>query len=119
MTSHLASRECVPCKGGVPPLREEELEAFSRQLDSGLQVVREHHLEKDYSFSTYRDAVEFVNRVAAIAEEQNHHPDILLGWRKVKVAVWTHKIDGLTESDFIFAAKAEAAYTAPLAITGR
>ena len=103
----LAEKECVPCKGGVPRLEGEELARVGRQLEPGWQVVNEHHLEKEYKFKDFRDALAFVNRVSELAEKQNHHPDIYLAWGKVKVTVWTHKIDGLTESDFILAAKAD------------
>jgi 4a-hydroxytetrahydrobiopterin dehydratase len=105
--SDLATKECVPCKGGVPPLAGKELDDLSRQLGGGWQVVDSHHLEKEYRFPNFVDALAFVNRVGALAEEQGHHPDIYLAWGKAKLTLWTHKIDGLTESDFVFAAKAD------------
>ena len=108
-TSELAKNACVPCKGGVPPLKGEGLAAMCETLGSEWELVEEHHLEKSYTFKGYAPAVAFTNAVAAIAEEQNHHPDIILSWGKVKVTIWTHKIDGLTESDFYFAAKVEEA----------
>ena len=100
----LAEKNCVPCRGGVPPLKGEELRKMQAQLP-GWQVVDEHHLSKTYLFSDFRTALDFVNRVGAVAEEQGHHPDLYLAWGKVEVKTWTHKIDGLTESDFILAAK--------------
>ena len=100
-------KECLPCKGGVPPLRGEELAELSEQLGGSWQVVDEHHLEKEYRFKDFRQALDFTNEVGEVAESQGHHPDIYLAWGKVKVDVWTHKIDGLTEADFIFAAKLE------------
>ena len=109
-TAELAKNTCVPCKGGVPPLKGEGLEAMREALGSGWELIEEHHLEKGYTFKGYAPAVAFTNAVAAIAEEQNHHPDIVLSWGKVKVTIWTHKIEGLTESDFYFAAKVEEAY---------
>ena len=109
--SDLASRECVPCRGGVPPLRGEEIENLIRELD-GWEVVREHHLRKNYAFKNFREALEFVNRVGELAEAQGHHPDILLAWGRVEITIWTHKIDGLTESDFVMAAKIEKAFKA-------
>ncbi len=109
-TAELASNVCIPCKGGVPPLKGEALTALHESLGSEWEVIEEHHLEKAYAFEGYAPAVAFTNAVAAIAEEQNHHPDIVLSWGKVKVTIWTHKIDGLTESDFYFAAKVEEAY---------
>lgn len=105
----LAAKTCVPCKGGVPPLKGDALFKLHDELDSGWQLIDEHHLEKEYKFKGYQPAVDFTNVVAGIAEQENHHPDILLGWGKVKVSIWTHKIDGLTESDFVFAAKVEEA----------
>ena len=105
--SELAKKECVPCRGGVPPVKGSELEALHRQLNEGWTVAEEHHLEKEYQFDDFRQALDFTSKVGEMAEEQNHHPDILLTWGKVKVTIWTHKIDGLTESDFVFAAKAD------------
>jgi 4a-hydroxytetrahydrobiopterin dehydratase len=105
--SELAKRQCVPCRGGVLPLRGAPLEALLEQLDPGWSVVKEHHLEKEYRFKDFADALAFVNRVGALAEEQQHHPDLVLTWGKARVAIWTHKIDGLTESDFVFAAKTD------------
>jgi len=104
----LAQRECVPCKGGVPPLKGEELNDLMAQLGNDWVLVDEHHLEKEYRFKNFRDALEFTNRVGELAEEVDHHPDIHLAWGMTKVVIWTHKIDGLTESDFVFAAKTEA-----------
>ncbi len=107
MASELARKECVPCKGGVPPLKGADLEDLQRRLGQGWQVIDEHHLEKEYKLGDWRGAVEFVNRISDLAEQQDHHPDIHLSYGKVKVQIWTHKIDGLTESDFVFAAKVE------------
>jgi 4a-hydroxytetrahydrobiopterin dehydratase len=105
--SDLASKECVPCKGGVPPLGEAQSQGLLRRLGGGWRVVDNHHLEKEYTFKGFRPALEFTMRVGELAEAQGHHPDIHLAWGKVKLTVWTHKIDGLTESDFVFAAKAD------------
>ena len=102
--SGLSSKDCVPCRGGVPPLQGEEIKRLLAQLN-GWEVVQEHHLKKNYSFADFAEALKFVNRVGELAEEQGHHPDICFGWGKVEVTIWTHKIDGLTESDFILAAK--------------
>lgn len=107
MASELARKECVPCKGGVPPLKGADLEDLQRRLGQGWQVIDEHHLEKEYKLGDWKGAVEFVNRISDLAEQQDHHPDIHLSYGKVKVQIWTHKIDGLTESDFVFAAKVE------------
>jgi len=104
--SELASKTCVPCKGGTPPLKGEELEGLRRQLP-GWEVVEEHHLRRRFRLENFRESLSFVNRVGALAEEQGHHPNIGFGWGYAEISVWTHKIDGLTESDFIFAAKVD------------
>jgi len=105
--SALAEKDCVPCKGGVPPLKGQELSKLKGQLKTDWQVVNEHHLEKEYKFKDFREALDFTNKVGELAEAQGHHPDIYLAWGKVKLTIWTHKIDGLTESDFVLAAKAD------------
>jgi 4a-hydroxytetrahydrobiopterin dehydratase len=102
--STLASKTCVPCKGDVPPLKGAELQKLESEVP-GWEVVNEHHLEKTYKFPDFAKALAFVNRIGELAEQQGHHPDIYLSWGKVGVKTWTHKIDGLTESDFILAAK--------------
>jgi len=101
---NLAAKHCVPCRGGVPPLKGEELEKLKPQVP-GWQVVDGQHLTKTYTFPDFRTGLEFVNQVGAIAEAEGHHPDLFLSWGQVEVKTWTHKIDGLTESDFILAAK--------------
>lgn len=106
----LASKTCVPCRGGVPPLRGAELTRLLRELGSGWEVVREHHLEKEFSFPDFRRALHFTVRLGEMAEAEGHHPDIHLSWGRVRLEIWTHKIDGLTESDFILAAKADTLY---------
>jgi 4a-hydroxytetrahydrobiopterin dehydratase len=105
--SDLAKMECIPCKGGVPPLKGSDLTRLLERLGNGWRIVEQHHLEKGYAFSNFRQALAFTNRVGELAEEQGHHPDVHLAWGKVVLTVWTHKIDGLTESDFVFAAKAD------------
>ena len=102
--SSLSSRECVPCRGGVPPLKGEDLKKLTAEID-GWSVVEEHHLNKTYKQRDFRESLAFVNRVGELAEQQGHHPDICFGWGRVEISIWTHKIDGLTESDFILAAK--------------
>lgn len=102
--SDLASKQCVPCKGGVPPLAGKELEALAKQVPDW-KVIDGHHLSRVFTFPDFKQALAFVNQAGAIAEEQGHHPDITLSWGKAAVTTWTHKIDGLTESDFILAAK--------------
>ena len=106
--SELAKQQCVPCRGGVPPLTGAKLSDFRARLGGDWNVVEQHHLEKVYKFDDFRQALDFTIRVGEMAEEQDHHPDIYLTWGRVKVTIWTHKIDGLTESDFVFAARADA-----------
>ena len=105
--SDLAKKTCIPCKGGVPPLKGTKLDDLLEKLKNHWKIIKEHHLEKEYSFKNFKEALDFTVRVGELAENQDHHPDIFLAWGKVKLTIWTHKIDGLTESDFIFAAKAD------------
>ena len=106
----LSGKRCVPCRGGVPPLKGQALIQLHRQLPPGWSVVNEHHLEKSYEFKDFSAALAFVNRIGDLAEDEGHHPELHLSWGKVKALVWTHKIDGLTESDFIFAAKTDTLF---------
>lgn len=103
----LADKTCVPCRGGVPPLKGQGLAAIHQQLAESAQwnIVDEHHLTRTYKFPDFKTALAFVNKVGDLAEEQGHHPDILLAWGKAEITTWTHKVNGLTESDFILAAK--------------
>jgi 4a-hydroxytetrahydrobiopterin dehydratase len=117
-SGELAARHCVPCRGGTQPLRGEALAGLLSQLGGGWRAVDEHHLEKQYRFRDFAGALAFANEIGALAEEQSHHPDLLVAWGKLGVTIWTHKIDGLTESDFVFAAKidqrfASAQYHSP------
>ena len=105
--SELADRECVPCKGGVPPLEGAELDRLREALGGDWTLVDGHHLEREFGFANFRDALAFTNRVGELAEAQRHHPDIELSWGRVRLTIFTHKIDGLTESDFVFAAKVD------------
>ncbi len=102
--SSLAAKHCVPCRGGVPPLKGEELRKLAAQVPDW-KVVDEHHITKTFLFPDFKTALDFVNRVGAVAEQEGHHPDLTLTWGRVDVKTYTHKIDGLTESDFILAAK--------------
>ena len=111
--SALADKECVPCKGGTPALKGDDLARLQESLGGGWRVIEEHHLEKEYKFKDFKQALAFTNKVGNVAEEQNHHPDIFLAWGKVKLTLWTHKIDGLTESDFVFAAKVDKLIPSP------
>jgi 4a-hydroxytetrahydrobiopterin dehydratase len=102
----LANKTCVPCKGDTPPLQSDDIESLRRQIPEW-EIVEDHHLKRTFRFKNFKEALRFVNEVGGIAEEQGHHPDIGFGWGFAEVTVWTHKINGLTESDFVFAAKVE------------
>jgi 4a-hydroxytetrahydrobiopterin dehydratase len=104
----LASMECVPCRGGVPPMAHDEVASYLDDLGGEWRAVDDHHLEREYRFKNFRRALDFTNRVGELAEAVGHHPDIELGWGRVKLTVFTHKIGGLHEADFVFAAKADA-----------
>jgi len=108
MAEQLADKKCVPCRGGVPPLKGAALKKLHDQVPEWT-VENEHHLQREFRFPDFKQALAFVNRVGEIAEQEGHHPDILLAWGKAAITLWTHKIDGLTESDFIMAAKIDRA----------
>ena len=118
--SELAQKTCVPCRGGIPPLSPAETAPLLAQLDSSWRIVSREDpkrgsislLERTYRFDDFAAALRAAVRVGEIAEEQQHHPDLAVAWGKLGVEIWTHKIGGLTESDFIFAAKCDAALTA-------
>jgi len=103
----LASKTCFPYRGGVAALKGKELDQIYTQLaqSANWKIVNEHHITRTFTFPDFKQALDFVNRVGALAEEQGHHPDILLTWGKAEITLWTHKVDGLSESDFIMAAK--------------
>ena len=102
--SELSSKTCVPCRGGVPPLEGLELQKLAKEVPMW-KVVDGHHITRAFTFEDFRQALDFVNKVGELAETQGHHPDIFLTWGKAEVTTWTHKINGLSESDFILAAK--------------
>lgn len=103
----LGGRHCVPCRVGQPPLEASAVDELAARLPAGWRVVEGHHLEKSFSFPDFRRALDFTVRVGAVAEREGHHPDVHLSWGRVTLEIWTHKIDGLTESDFILAAKVD------------
>ena len=108
----LAEKKCVPCRGGVPPMEWPKIQELLYQLKAGWHVSPQGHLERVYTFPDFAQALAFANKVGAIAEEEGHHPDLYIAWGKCKVEIWTHKISGLTESDFYLAAKADRALEA-------
>jgi len=101
----LADQQCIPCRGGVPPLAKNRVASLLKELGGGWTVNTAGHLERAYDFGNFRDALQFANAVGAIAEEQGHHPDLYVRWGQCRIEIWTHKISGLTESDFYLAAK--------------
>lgn len=105
MKSELAKKKCKPCAGGTPALKGEALRQMQRQLDGSWQMVDEKRLERRFKFSNFIEALQFTNRVGEIAEKENHHPDIYLTYGEVRLQLATHMIHGLTENDFILAAK--------------
>lgn len=111
MTS-LAQFQCIPCRGGEPPLTNEEIARFTPEAPDWSLVVREDilRLERVFKFKNFVQALEFTNRVGALAEEQGHHPALLTEWGRVTVTWWTHKIKGLHRNDFIMAAKTDELY---------
>ncbi len=110
LVTGLAARNCEPCTSNESPLAAAETEPLRAMVDPGWEVVDGHHLRREYRFENFVDALAFTNRVGAMAEEQAHHPDLHLAWGKVAVEIWTHKINGLREADFVFAAKCDALY---------
>jgi 4a-hydroxytetrahydrobiopterin dehydratase len=106
--SELAQRDLKPPRrGDASPLRDSELLRFEKLLGNGWLIVEEHHLEKDYKFKDFQSALDFTNKVGALAEKVDHHPEICLTWGKAKITIWTHSIGGLSEADFVFAARAD------------
>jgi 4a-hydroxytetrahydrobiopterin dehydratase len=103
----LASKKCVPCRAGTPPLSGPALERLQAELDPAWRVEREHQLVRDFEFPDFATALAFTNRIGQLAESEGHHPDLELGWGRVRVTLWTHAIDGLSESDFVLAAKVD------------
>ncbi len=103
----LSQKKCIPCSKGTPPLKGEKLSSLYKQLNPGWKVIDEHHLEKEFRFKDFKEALAFTNKVGQVAEQEGHHPDIYLAWGKVKIQLWTHKISGLSENDFIMAAKCD------------
>ena len=101
---NLANKRCIPCEGGVVPIKGKLLNKYLKEV-KGWKAVKQHHLEKEFKFKNFKEALKFVNKVGSIAEKENHHPNIYFTWGKVRISIWTHAIDGLSENDFILAAK--------------
>ena len=102
----LAAQKCVPCVGGIPPFKLEQIRGFLKELHADWKVTDNQQIQRAFKFKNFREAMEFINRVAELAETEGHHPDIHLhGWNKVTLTLSTHAIGGLSEKDFICAAK--------------
>jgi len=106
----LAENKCIPCRGGVPPLSSDRANELLAELGDDWKLDNDGHLSRQYEFRNFVGALSFANQVGEIAEAENHHPDLYVAWGKCRVDIWTHKIDGLTESDFFFAAKVSRAF---------
>lgn len=107
MSDKLKDKQCKPCKKGDDPLKGEDLKKKYNQIDDNWKLVEEHHITREFKFDDFKGAHQFANRVASLAEQLDHHPEICYTWGKTNVTLWTHKIDGLSENDFIFAAKVD------------
>ena len=105
--SSLAEKNCVPCEAGGKPLQGAALAHLASELGGRWKIVEQHHLEKEFAFKDFKQALAFTNAVGDLAEAQGHHPDIYLAWGKVKLTIWTHAVNGLSENDFVLAAKTD------------
>jgi 4a-hydroxytetrahydrobiopterin dehydratase len=108
--SDLTDKTCEPCQGGIPPMESDELKDYRDRVSEEWDIVDEHHLEREFDFPDFKTALAFTNTVGEIAETEGHHPDIHLTWGTVRITIYTHKIDGLHENDFILAAKIDDAF---------
>ena len=109
--SELAKKSCVPCKEGALPLAGEELKRHFDLLEEGWELIEGKKIKKTYKFKDFKGALHFVDEVGKVAEEEGHHPDIELSYGKATITLWTHKISGLSESDFVMAAKSDVVFT--------
>ena len=114
MDAHsLSAKTCVPCRGGIPPLTEEKAREYAAATPEWTLTENGTRLFRRFEFKDFKAAMEFVNRVADVAEGEGHHPDITIHWNKVELTLWTHKIGGLHENDFILAAKVDGLLESP------
>jgi 4a-hydroxytetrahydrobiopterin dehydratase len=103
--AQLTAKRCVACRGGTPPLTAEQAREYLAATPEWALSDAADRLTRSFTFKDFRDAMTFVNRVADLAEEEGHHPDFAIHWNRVEIVLWTHKIGGLHENDFIMAAK--------------
>lgn len=110
MVNDLADMKCGPCQKGGAPMPQNQVLEYLAKLGPGWGLNSEGHIEKSYRYSNFKKALAFLNRLAEVAEREGHHPDFHLGWGRCRVEIWTHEVNGLTESDFYLAAKADRTY---------
>ena len=103
----LTQKKCKPCEGGTPPLDEAKVKEYLSQLKTHWEVVENKKIRREFVFKDFVEAMKFVNKIAGVAEEEDHHPDIHIFYKKVVIELWTHAVGGLSENDFIVAAKIE------------
>jgi len=108
--TELKDKKCKPCEGEANPLTPEEITPYRNKIHKDWKVLDDHHLERKFEFDNFVNALAFTNKLGEIAEEEGHHPNIFLTWGEVGVKLWTHEVDGLTENDFISAAKYDEAW---------
>ena len=110
----ISNKKCIPCQGGIPPLNHEEASSYLQELDAGWQIHNTKDIRKEYVFKKYKDAICFVNSIAELSEDEGHHPFIHINYKNVLIILFTHKIDGLHENDFILASKCDLLYNPTL-----
>jgi 4a-hydroxytetrahydrobiopterin dehydratase len=115
MSSELAGKICTPCRGGIPPMTSDEAKLYLQQTPDWTLLSGGTRIERTFKFANFKEALEFVDRIGALAEAEGHHPDIRFGWGYCTVELYTHKINGLHENDFIMAAKIDQLARAELA----
>lgn len=103
----LADSRCVPCKGGIPALTREEIQPYLEQVNEWELAPQANRIKRDFTFADFQSALRFVNQVGELAEDMGHHPEIQFGWGHASIEIWTHKIGGLHENDFILAARVD------------
>ena len=106
----ISNKKCIPCQGGIPPLNSNQINTFIKNLDDNWKVYNEKEIKKEYIFDTYHEAISFTNKIANLAEEEGHHPFIHINYKRVVIILYTHKINGLHENDFILASKCDVIF---------
>ena len=107
----ISKKNCIPCQGGIPPLKDKEIDVLMKQLSDNWEVYEDKEIRKEYIFKKYTDAINFSNQIANLAEKEGHHPYIHINYKKVIIILFTHKINGLHENDFIIASKCDIIFT--------